>query len=331
MTDGVQLGLVGVGWWGGVLANAAKESGRAEVVTCFSRSPEGRESFAREHRCKAAPSMEALLEDAVVDGVLVATPHTTHADLVERVAEAGKHVFVEKPLTLTVADARRAIRACDRAGVILQVGHNARRHPAIRRIKQLVEAEELGVVLQLEGNRSGPAAHLPTLAPWRADPAESPAGGMAAMGTHIVDTFNFLVGPARRVSAFSANVLDVRAIDDATTVLIEYESGPLGYLGTSYFVPVTNMICMYGTDGAAWSEQDATRLFIQKRADSTRIEQAVETLDTVADEIGEFALCIQEGGAPETGGPEGVEVAAVMEAIVRSAETGCAVELSDLR
>jgi predicted dehydrogenase len=248
MAPPVGLGLIGLGWWGGVLTAAARASGAAEVVSCYARSPEARAGFAAEHGCRAAESLDALLADPGVDGVLIATPHSTHADLIERAAAAGRHVFVEKPMTLAVAEARRAIDAAERAGVVLQVGQNARRQPAVRRIKAMLEAGDLGTLLQLEGNRSGPAAHLPGLAPWRAEPAESPAGGMAAMGSHIVDTFHYLVGPARRVFAFSVDRLDVRPIDDATAVTIEYGSGPLGYIGTSYFVPAVNTVAAYGTD-----------------------------------------------------------------------------------
>jgi predicted dehydrogenase len=326
-----RFGLIGLGWWGGVLTAAARASGEADVVACYARSPEARAGFAAEHGCRAAESLDALLSDPEVDGVLIATPHSTHADLIERAAAAGRHIFVEKPMTLTVAEARRAIDAAERAGVVLQVGHNARRQPAVRRIKAMLDSGDLGTLLQLEGNRSGPAAHLPGLAPWRAERAESPAGGMAAMGTHIVDTLHYLVGSARRVFAFSVDRLDVRPIDDATAVTIEYESGPIGYIGTSYFVPAVNTVAAYGTDASAWSEQDGARFYLQQRADATRTEQPIETIDSLADELGEFAGCVQGVGAPETGATEGLEVAVVMEAIVRSVRDGCAVEVADLR
>jgi predicted dehydrogenase len=326
-----RLGLIGLGWWGGVLTAAARASGSAEVVTCYARSPETCAGFAAQQGCRAAESLDALLGDPEVDGVLIATPHSTHADLIERAAAAGRHIFVEKPMTLTVAEARRAIDAAERAGVVLQVGHNARRQPAVRRIKAMLDLGDLGTLLQLEGNRSGPAAHLPGLAPWRADRAESPAGGMAAMGTHIVDTFHYLAGPARRVFAFSVDRLDVRQIDDATAVTIEYESGALGYIGTSYFVPAVNTVAAYGTDASAWSEQDGARFYLQQRADAARTEQPIETIDSLADELREFAGCVLGAGAPETGATEGLEVAVVMEAIERSVRDGCAVEVADLR
>jgi predicted dehydrogenase len=329
--DKVRFGVVGVGWWGGVLADAVRETGLADVVSCFARSADARGAFAHQRSCRAADSFEALLDDEEVDGVLLATPHSTHIDLIERAAAAGKHVFVEKPLALTVDDARRAIAATSAAGVILQVGYQRRRQPTNRKIKQLLEDGSVGTLVQLEGNHSGPAAHTPAFPVWRADPAEVPAGGMTAMGVHVVDTFQYFAGPAKRVAAYSKQVHGWRALDEATTVIIEYESGPLGYIGTSYYVPAVNTLVVYGSDMNAWNEQDGSRFWTQERGESVRIERPTDMIDVYADEMAEFAHCILEGTEPETGGPESLEVAAILEAVVRSAATGRTVELSDLR
>jgi predicted dehydrogenase len=329
--ENVRLGVVGVGWFGGVVTRSARATGLAEVVSCFARSKTSRRSFADEHGCRATDSLDAFLSDPEVEGVLVVTPHSTHAQIVEQVASAGKHVFVEKPLTLTVAEARRAIDATERAGVILQVGQNRRRQPANRRIKAMLDDGELGTVMQLEAMHAAPGALSPDLAAWRRDASESPLGGMAALGVHEVDTFNYLAGPATRVAAFSKRIAGLTDIDEATTVMIEYESGPLAYLGTTYFAPVVVTIAAYGTDANVWNEDDGKKLFVQRRAEVARSEEQVDTLDTIVDELAEFARCIREGTQPETGGAEGLEVAAVLEAAVESASSGRAVELSDLR
>lgn len=329
--DTVKLGVVGIGWFGGVLTEAARSSGLAEVVACFSRSPEARTAFADAHACRSVQDLNEMLGDPAVEGVLLATPHSTHADLIEQVAGAGKHVFVEKPLSLTVADAKRAAEAASRAGVVLQVGHNRRRQPANRRIKAMIDGGELGTVLQLEGMHSGPGGFKPDLPAWRADPEECPFGGMTGLGVHTVDTFNYFVGPAERVSAFSARLAGFRDLDEATTVAVEYESGPIGSINTSYFTAPLVTATVYGSEGVVWNEEDGKRLFRQARADAARSEDGVETLDTIVDELAEFARCIREGSQPETGAPEGIEVAAVLEAIAQSVESGCSVAVADLR
>lgn len=327
----VRLGVVGLGWFGGVLAEAARSTGLAEAVACYARSPETRAAFADTHRCRAVGDLGEMLEASDVEALLLATPHSTHVDLVERTARAGKHVFVEKPLALTVSGARRAAEAAAEARVVLQVGHNRRRQPANRRIKAMIDGGELGTVLQLEGTHSAPGGHKPELPPWRSDPAECPHGGMTALGVHTVDTFNYFMGPAKRVTAFSSRFTGLRDLDDATSVLMEYDGGELASINTTYFSPPVVSLSVFGTDAAVWNEEDGARLFRQARTDPVRTEQQVETIDTIEDELAEFARCIREGSRPETGVPEAIEVAAVLDAIGRSVETGCAIDLTDVR
>ena len=235
----VRLGAVGLGWFGGVLAEAARASGEAEVVVVL-RALGGRPAGVRggtrlrdrrEPRGVARGSRRS-------QGVIVATPHSTHAELIEQAAAAGKHVFVEKPLALTVADARRAIEATDRAGVTLQVGHNRRRQPANRRIRSMVESGELGTVMQLEGFHSSPGAHKPDLPAWRTDPDECP-GRRHDRPRRPHRRHVQLSGRTRGAAsfAFSKKVVGASTLDEATAVTIEYESGPIGQIGTSYFVP----------------------------------------------------------------------------------------------
>jgi predicted dehydrogenase len=329
--DKVRLGVVGVGWWGGVLADAARDSGLAEVVSCFARSAAARETFAEQRSCRAASSFEALVADSEVDGVVIATPHSTHIPLIERAAAAGKHVFVEKPLALTTGDVRKAIAATSTNGVVLQVGYQRRRQPTNRKIRDLIDDGSLGTLIQLEGNQSGPAAHNPAFPAWRGDPNEVPAGGMTAMGVHVVDTFQYFAGSARRVAAFSKQVRGWGELDEATTVIIEYEGGPLGFVGTSYYVPAVNTLVAYGSDMNAWNELDGTHLWTQERTAPARSEQPTDVIDVHADEMGEFARCILEGREPETGGPGSLEIAAILEAIGLSVATGRSVELSEVR
>ncbi|HET9671897.1 MAG TPA: Gfo/Idh/MocA family oxidoreductase, partial [Actinomycetota bacterium] len=317
--DTVRLGLVGVGWFGGVLAESARASGAAEVVACFARSPDARAAFAEHHGCRPVDDLDALLGDPEVEGVLLATPHSTHADQAVRAAEAGKHVFVEKPLTLTVADAKRVGEAADRAGVRVQVGHNRRRQPANRRIKAMVDGGELGTVLQLEGVHTAAGGHKPDLPAWRKDADECPFGGMTALGVHTVDTFHHFVGPAERVVAFSKQVAGFTDLDEATSVVLEYASGPVGTITTTYFSAPVVSLGVFGSEGAAWNEEDGAQLFTQARTEGARTRLDVEPIDTIADELAEFALVVREGAAPETGVAEAIEVAAVLEAIGRSA------------
>lgn len=322
----VRVAAVGVGMWGKALADACAKSGALAVVACTSRSAESREAFARTHRCRALPDYDAVLADPEVEGVLLTTPHSQHAEQVVAAAGAGKHVFVEKPFTLSLADARRATEACGKAGVVLAVGHQRRRQAANRALRRLVDEGAFGRVVQIEGNLSQTIAFSRGLKPgmWRATRAETPGGSITNLGIHHIDTYQYLLGPVARVTALARRVaLTGVDIDDTTAILFEFASGGLGYLGTSWvYANAGAVIALHGTEAQAWSEADGARLLLQRRGESERAPVPLPPTAPVVEELAEFATCVRTGGAPEVGGAEGAAAVAVLEAVVESAETG---------
>ena len=325
----VKVASVGIGWWSDVLAQAAVQSGVLEIVVAASRSADKRAAFATKYRCREAGSYEAVLGDPEVEAVLLTTPHTVHAEQVVAAAEAGKHVFVEKPFALTVADARRATEACRRAGVVLAVGHQRRRHPASRALKRLLDEGALGRVVQAEANMSGDLGFSLKPGVWRSRREETPGGAMTNVGIHPLDTLHYLLGPVVRVMAFVRRVVVTQVdIDDTTSVLLEFASGGLGYLGTSWVHATrTSFVTLHGTDAQAFWEADGARLSVARqgqREPSPVPLGAVDTMatDAVVEELAEFGRCVREGGRPEVGGEEGTANVAVLEAIVESAATG---------
>ena len=320
MTDqSVGLASIGLGWWGGVLAEAAAKS--ATMVACYARDPESRAQFAEKHGCRAAADLEEIWSDPEIDGVMVATPHQVRLEIVEAAAAAGKHVFVEKPLALTGAEARACAAAAEAAGVVLQVGHNKRRQTANRKLAELVHGGDLGDLQYIETHISVPVAFKPSVPEWRQQPEQLPAAGMTPLGVHMVDAIGYLGGAVSEVFTMSRRVYGRYAVEDVTSVVLGLESGPLASLTTLMAVGPVTTIGAYGTEACAWSEGDGVRLYIQPRGAAERTEEKVETIDTVADELAEYAACIRSGDKPETGAPEGVAVAAILEAIVESAET----------
>jgi predicted dehydrogenase len=194
----------------------------------------------------------------------------------------------------------------------------------------LVDSGQLGVIHYAEANLSYPKGLNPR-GGWRGSPEESPAGGMTGLGVHMADNLNYLLGRPARVAAFSKKVIAVGNLDDVTTATLEYEDGPLAFLGTSMVIPDIARTAVWGTEGAAWNENDGERFYIQDVGPNDRVEQEVETLDTVEDELAEFARNVRDGSRPETGGHEGLEATAILEGIVESATTGKVVELDEVR
>lgn len=326
----VRLGLVGLGNWGHKLAATIGKLDEVELAACFARSLDTRTDFANRFGCRPARSVDDLLADGL-DAVLVATPHSTHVELIEAVARAGLNVMVEKPLALTVSDARRCVVAAETAGVILQVAHYRRRLPATRAVKQLVDSGAIGTLFLVEGHFSriwGPQ----TDRPWRDDPAESPAGAMTALGVHIADNFLYWAGPAARLSALSNRMGSHPGIDDITGALIEFESGVVGILTTSLRTPKLVSCTAHGSKMVAGSEMDGLRLRTLMGNDDEESDRHFEPFDAVADNLAHFVECIRTGSQPETGGNVGVAVVEILEAMtVSAASHGATVELADLR
>src|SRR5438093_10627571 len=123
--------------------------------------------------------------------------------------------------------------------------------------------------------------------------------------------------------SFEAVLADPHVIDDATSILFEFASGSLGYLGTSWVhANRTAVITVHGTEAQAWSEADGTRLFLARRGQPERTAVPLTAVDPLVEELAELACCVRDGRKPEVGGEEATANIAVLEAIVESAQTG---------
>jgi len=162
-------------------------------------------------------------------------------------------------------------------------------------------------------------------------------GGMTAIGVHMVDNLHYLLGPSASVFAVSRSRLEGQGLDDATVLVIEYESGAIAYLGTSLRVPATFSLKLMGSAAAAWTEDGrgqkagaSSRLFIQDLNDPAGTEIATEPVDPLKEQFDEFVRCCSSGDEPETGGAVGLAVVAVMEAAIGSVRARKAVSISDV-
>src|SRR5499427_9622123 len=249
----INTAIVGLGWCGKTLVKAARDFG---APLNFSRGvtlePDTVRDFAIENNITLATSLEAILADKSIEAVVLATPHTKHRAQVEAIAAAGKHLYCEKPFALTKADAEVALEACQRAGIVLGVGHHFRLMPSMRVLAELKEAGAFGTIMHAEGNYSHDwLANYPADS-WRMRAEESRAGGMTGMGIHVLDCFRDLVGPMKRVSALSkARALKLET-GDTTAALIEFDNGATGTLVTTMKTPFAWRIAIFGEN--CWAE-----------------------------------------------------------------------------
>ena len=314
--------IIGLGRWGQRLANSVMEGGTPRgdairVTRAVTRTPARAQDFLDAQQLTASADYRAVLADPEVDAVLLATPHTLHADQAVAAARAGKHVFLEKPFTLDKASAEAVAAACADAGVVLALGHNRRFLPAMRDLKALIDSGALGRVLHVEGNFSGIFGLAYKPSNWRANPVESPAGGMTAMGIHIVDAMIHLLGPIASTRCHSHRlVLDVD-MDDTTSMLFRFRNGASGYLATLTATPRCWRIQVFGTKG--WAEMRGFDLLDVCMKDDVVETRRYSPLDIERAELEAFARAAAGGPAYPVPGDEAVHGVAVLEAVIASA------------
>ena len=148
----VKLGIVGLGRWARVLTSAAKKSDKFEIVSGFSRSREKRDAFQENFSIPCPDTVEELLANPAIKGVILTVPNEQHLPVAEQVARAGKHIYTEKPIANTLENGLQIEALQRRYDVQVMVGHSARLLKGTRMIKAAIESGELGRVSLIEAN-----------------------------------------------------------------------------------------------------------------------------------------------------------------------------------
>ena len=231
----LKAGIVGLGRWGQILAKSINEqhSSLLKFTHCFTRTIEKVKTFCNKYDLTICNSYENLINNNDIDIIVLATPHTQHCEQIIKAANAKKHVFVEKPFTLTVKDAVIALDCAKKNGIKIGAGFNRRFLPSFNYFKDLSNQTSFGNKLHIEGNFSGPFGYDYNKDMWRGSLIENPSGGMAAMGIHLIDAMISILGPVKAVQCISKNnALKNLDIDDTTSVQLWFVSGVTGYIST---------------------------------------------------------------------------------------------------
>ncbi len=330
----IKAAIVGLGWWGKTLAESAGNSDAIRFVAGASRTvtPE-LEAFANKNGFRLAKDYQAVLADPNVDAVVLATPHSMHGAQVVAAAAAKKHVFCEKPFTLTKRQAEDAVAAARKSGVTLGLGYNRRLHPEMVKLRDMIRSGELGTVLHVEATMTFPNVLFINPSHWRADKAETPCGGLMPMGVHAVDGMIDLCGPIDHVFAQSFRRAATIDADDTTSILFRMKDGMSGYLGTMTTTGPGFSFQVFGSKGwlrlegvthvaGASSEERRTKLFgtckFQPVKGEAKTWQAA-SMDVARGSLEAFAKAAEGGPAYPIPYDQMIHGVAVTEAIVRAA------------
>jgi len=261
----IRIGLIGTGGMGKAHATAFKnvplvfgsEPGRPILEIVADIDAKALEKWAGEFGFpRWTINWHEIVEDTRVDVVDVTTPNALHAEMVIAAAQAGKHIYCEKPLATTSIDAARIVAAVENAGVISIVGFNYLKNPAQAFAKQLIESGELGEITLFRGIFDQDFLADPDIPfSWRLDRRQAGTGALGDLGSHTIAFAQFLVGDIAEVCGLNTTRIKKRAIpgggsgyaasglpdaekravenEDITEFLIHFDNGAIGTIGTS--------------------------------------------------------------------------------------------------
>ncbi len=325
----VKLGMIGCGKYAQGLAYVCKASPKIDLALCWDPIPAASEHFEMEYGCKAVRTIEELLEDDSILGVIIVSPNDAHYPNTAAAASAGKHVFVDKPIAHSIDDAKKMISICEQHGVMLAVGHNQRRLPGHRKIKELIENGEIGIPITAEANFSHSGGMGLTPDAWRASRERCPGLPLMQLGVHHCDTLQYLLGEITEVCSFMKHLAIPVDNDDATVTILRFARGTLGYLGSNYATPNIYYLDVHGTEGNAFCEHGRHVAF-RKAGTEKPIIIEVDPVDTQLEELEEFADCIRTGAKYEITGEDGLRALAIVHAAFASAQKGTPVAIKDI-
>ena len=324
----VRVACLGMGWWSDVLADAMQRSGKLEIVACYSRSEEKRRAFAKKYACKAANTYEEILQDQSIQAIINTTPNATHLETTRAAAAAGKHVFLDKPIANTIADARGLTQACRDAKVVLALGYQRRRESHFRWIKERLDL--FGKLVNAEANISRDRLGRIDLSSWRYQAAGMPGGVMLQIGIHYTDVLEYLLGPVKAVSGRFVQLVLPGDNPDVASLIMEHENGAQSTLNASYAsAGEYYLMNIYGKEASAFYDLHNGLRWVRRGSDQAE-KVSCEKNDAIVDELEEFARAVRGEAEPEMDGERSTRSLAVILAGIKSAREGRRVEVEEI-
>lgn len=325
----IRAAIVGLGWWGKTIVDTLQgKSERITFVAAHTRTRSTAEDYCRAKSIEFRDDLDDILNDPSIDAIVFATPHSRHEEHVERAARAGKHIFIEKPFTLTLASAEAAIDAVKRAGVVLGIDYQRRFHPSIREIKKRIAGGSLGTITCAVAEVTTPSGLALPKESWRANPQEAPAGALTALGVHHVDGFIDLCGEVGEVYCVNARRAAPH-VDDTTLFTMTHRSSIISSTVCCAASAASYCVCVFGSRGIAQTDRpslDTFRFFPVAQSGGAHALAPPEVIENrgfnpVRAALEAFADAVRGEAAYPVTPEQVVHGVAVLEAIVKSAST----------
>lgn len=331
--DRLRIGVIGLGWFGEIHCDAIIGIPNLELAALCTRTESRLAEMAAKFGVKKTyTDYRAMLADPGIDAVSIVTMWDQHTAPAVAALEAGKHVFLEKPMASTVEDCRTIIAAAGRSKGILQIGHICRFNPRYRAAKEAIAAGRIGRIVSMSSRRNIPAAWTPTIL--------EKIGPI--VGDAIHDTDLMLWFTEDRIVSTYAQTVDVRGLryPDIGQTMYRFASGATATLETVWCMPektpydIDERMNIVGTEGFIQIQDTFPNLGI---ADGDKFHSPDTTYwpmyegvrgGALREELAYFANCALKGRKPEIGTPE--DAMAALEATLaaeESARTGQVVKI----
>lgn len=329
MQGPVRIALVGLGWWGRkMLAVLAAAPGDIRVVRAVEPDTAAVAGLCAAQGIALSADYADALADPDVEAVVLATPHSLHTAQVAAAVAAGKHVFCEKPLALTRAEAERSVALCRDAGLVLGMGHERRWEPPVAAMLDAADAGTLGRIHQIEANFSHDKFLALDRGNWRLKADQAPAGGMTATGIHLLDLSVRLMGPAASVLCVCENLSSDLPQGDTVAAFVRFRAGGTAYVSASLANPFMSRFTVYGSKGwidirdKAHVESPAGWVVTSAMAGGPITVAEVPAAEPVKDNLVAFARAVRGQAPYPITAAHLVDNIALLEAVFRSAASG---------
>lgn len=244
----IRAGIAGFGWWGQTIAGYLADSQEVRVVAVAEPNETAR-MLAEAKGLEIFTRYEELAAHETLDAVILCTPHGFHSRQIIAAAEAGKHVFCEKPLCTSAEEVDAAIAAVQKAGVQLAIGHERRFEPAVVEMRSRIDAGEFGTLLSMEGNFSQDKFLTMDPENWRLSNKTAPVGPLSATGIHLVDLSVALFGRPQEVWARLGTRATRFENGDTLTITLGFEGGATSLITALLATPFFGRFCAFGSHG----------------------------------------------------------------------------------
>jgi 1,5-anhydro-D-fructose reductase (1,5-anhydro-D-mannitol-forming) len=298
-----------------------------EIVAVMSADPARGKAFAQANRIAAShASIEALLADPKVDAVYISTTNELHKAQTLAAAAAGKHVLCEKPLALTLEDARDMVAACKKAGVVMGTNHHLRNAASHRKIRELVQSGTIGTPLFA---RVFHAVYLPPhLQGWRLHNPSAGAGVILDITVHDADTLRFILGsePVEAVALSQQSGMAKGGLEDGVMAALRFDNGTMAQLHDAFTVKFAGTgLEIHGSEGSILGRDIMTQRPIGRvvlRNAQGETDVALDHENLYARALRAFVGAIRGEGAPSATGEDGVRSLATALAVLEASRTG---------